>query len=101
MNSEKQIPISLPADTDITETDLALLKTACEIAVANYLKRRAEWSGVQEKMEKEEWQVKWDLQWLVEAKRDRCSETVMASSIYEAFHQLSDLVRLHKVEGCP
>jgi len=101
MSDKRTLEIPLPAGVTATEEDIAFMHAACQSVVAICLDEERTWLETLQKLEKEEWQVNWGLQWSVEAKRGRCIETAIAPTIKEAFSQLSDLARLHAVEGCP
>ena len=101
MSEKKSLEIPLPPGLEPSDADLALIKAACSSVVSICLDQQRDWFATLQKLETEDWQVNWGLQWSVEAKRGRCIETATAPSIREAFNQLSDLARLHRVEGCP
>jgi hypothetical protein len=101
MSNQRAIEIMLPEGSQPSDSDIALLKAACESVATICLDSRREWFERLRQLESEEWRVNWALQWAVEATKGRCSESVTAPTIDQAFHQLSDLARLHTIEGCP
>lgn len=101
MCAGEKIEIPLPDGIEPTPADLELMKATCESVVSIYLDKNREWFDDLRHLEQEDWQITWGLQWSVEARKGRCTESVTAPSIDEAFQRLRNLARLHKIEGCP
>ncbi len=101
MHSSQIIEVPLPNGAVPNDADLALIKAACRSVVSLCLDTHHDWFTQLRQLEGEEWRVDWGLLWSAEATKGRCSEAVTAPTIDEAFERLSNLARLHKVEGCP
>lgn len=101
MAAMRMIHIPLPENLQASESDLDMLRATFQAVVSLRCDRRVEWQTVLRQMEADGWTVRWGLNWVADAKRGDCHESVSGVSVDDAIAQLYQMTRLHAVEGCP
>jgi hypothetical protein len=101
MSVKKKFDVLIPDEAQLSELDTELLSAVFEAIISLRTTCHRGWEKNLEQLENDGWKVKWGLRWEVEAKRARAHESASGKTLEDAFNQLTQLSRLHHVQGCP
>jgi len=101
MMETRSIEVELPAELTGSEDDLEVLRVTFQTIVTLARECGGDAETELHRMQDDGWTVHWGLTWIANAKRGNVSEEVTGSTKEDAILQLSQMSRLHEVEGCP
>ena len=101
MASERTIEIPLAEGLEPTSLDIELIKATFQAIASLRCECGCEWEQTLRQLEKDGWNVKWQLTWSAEAKRGEHYERVSGSTLEEAFAELNEHTRMATMPVCP
>ncbi len=98
----RTIDVPLPEGAGGAPEDVEMLRgLLCAITALHYDSGR-DWPRIRRALERGGWDLRWSLQWHVEARRGRELEQTCGRTLDEAFHQIWQVTgREEPLEGTP
>lgn len=93
--------VELPEELTSCADDIEVLRTTFQTIVTLARECGGDAESELHRMQDDGWSVHWGLTWVAEAKRGNVTEKVTGPTKEEAILRLSQMQRLHDVEGCP